>query len=323
MLKRLVNEAHFALNIETAGPLLIKSGHATLTGPDMTPVLTFRHGGPQVFIPGSSLKGIFRSHMEKVIRTLRPDDIVVADPFQRQNQPDQSCSAWFDQRKRAHEDLDNATVYADSDPIARLFGSTYFIGRASIGDAYLFDSEQETYLTGRQLPTELRDGVGIDRLTGGQSHGALFNLAVVSSNTIFRTEVSLRNFECWQLGALLLVVQDIQDGLIRLGSGTSRGLGAVTGSVTEVVIHHIGPTPARDAASMWGLGRFLGDSSYGTQPDDSLTLDPAPPQTQRGIRTVQVCTGDTLHALTQHAVQEFVRRIQAFPAYKSRERSGQ
>src|SRR5262249_35684280 len=138
MLKRLTNEARFALNIETTGPLLIKSGHATLTGPDMTPVITFRHGGPQYYIPGSSLKGVFRSHLEKVIRTLRPDDVMVADPFQRANQADQACGAWFEQRKRANEVLDNATVYADSDPASRLFGSTFFIGRISIGDGYMF-----------------------------------------------------------------------------------------------------------------------------------------------------------------------------------------
>jgi CRISPR-associated RAMP protein (TIGR02581 family) len=316
MLKRLVNEARLSLTIETTGPLLIKSGYATLTGPDMTPVLTFRNGASQVYIPGSSLKGVFRSHIEKVIRTLRPTEIVVADPFKKDDEPDQACSTWFQQRKQK-ETLDNETVYADSDPISRLFGSTFFIGRVSIGDAYLIDDSDRS----KRLPTEPRDGVSIDRLTGGAASGALFNLEVVTTGTVFRTEILLRNFECWQLGAILLVVQDIHDELIRLGSGTSRGLGAVKGNVEHVSIHHLGPTPERSQTTIWGLGRFLGeDSAYGTQADDTLTLTVPPMSSHRGIRAVQTFTHDSLVALQHLAVQEFVQRMSVFPAYKSRQR---
>jgi len=323
MLKRLVNEARFSLIIETKGPLLIQSGHATLTGPNMTPVLTYRLGGSQVYIPGSSLKGVFRSHLEKVMRTLRPDDVIVADPFKRADEPDQSCGAWFMQRKQAGEQLDNATIYADSDPVSRLFGSTSFIGRISIGDGYLFDPEQARYLRGKQLPTELRDGVGIDRLTGGQSHGALFNLSAVTSSTVFRTDVLIRNFECWQLGAILLVVQDMQDELIRLGSGTSRGLGAVVGAVEQLDIHHIGPTPSREDREIWGLGHFIGESSpYGTYADDSLKLDMAPSEARRGIRQVLSFTAketqESLEHLIERAIEEFIRRIDVYPVYKHR-----
>jgi hypothetical protein len=49
MLKKLVNEAYCTLRITTTGPLLIKSGQATISGPDMTPVLTLRNGRQEVF----------------------------------------------------------------------------------------------------------------------------------------------------------------------------------------------------------------------------------------------------------------------------------
>ena len=39
MLKQLKNEAFCTLRITTTGPLLIKSGYASVSGPDMTPVL--------------------------------------------------------------------------------------------------------------------------------------------------------------------------------------------------------------------------------------------------------------------------------------------
>ena len=48
MLKKIVNEAFFTLRITTTGPLLVKSGHASVSGPDMTPVLTWRNGKQEV-----------------------------------------------------------------------------------------------------------------------------------------------------------------------------------------------------------------------------------------------------------------------------------
>ena len=51
MLKKLINEAYFTLRITTTGPMLIKSGYASVSGPDITPVLTFRNGQQEVFLP--------------------------------------------------------------------------------------------------------------------------------------------------------------------------------------------------------------------------------------------------------------------------------
>src|SRR5260370_7796044 len=80
MLKKLVNEAFCTLRITTTGPLLVKSGHASISGPDMTPVLTWRNGKQEGFLPGSSLKGVFRSHLEKIVCSLKPR--VVCYPFE-------------------------------------------------------------------------------------------------------------------------------------------------------------------------------------------------------------------------------------------------
>src|SRR6266487_6073720 len=79
MLKKLVNEAYCVLRITTTGPILIKSGYATVSEPDMTPVRTYRNGRLELFLPGSSLKGVFRSHLEKIICSLASQ--VVCNPF--------------------------------------------------------------------------------------------------------------------------------------------------------------------------------------------------------------------------------------------------
>jgi len=299
MLKKLVNEAKFQLTLTTTGPVLIRSGVATSSqgrNPDMTPVQTYRNGQREVFFPGSSLKGVFRSHLEKIGRTL--NEPAICDPF----------GASFCGKKFKDDDPTH-NVYAGSCPVCRLFGSTAFIGRISIGDAYLSDD----YLKrgGNPVPTELRDGVGIDRFTGGASHGAKFDLEAVSSGVDFVTNIYLRNFECWQLGMILQVVRDLEDELIRVGSGTSRGLGGIKGAVEKVEISYPG-LPQKEAKEVWGLGKFLAEQTpnYDTRADDGLFLNAEPPTDPNGIRLTSAYQGETLAELRNKAGQEFVRRIQ-------------
>lgn len=316
MLKRLVNEAHFTLTITTTGPLLIRSGHATITGPDMTPVLTQRNGEWQVYMPGSSLKGVIRSHLEKVSRTLHPNPLVVCDPFLKtkditkngsftpSDYREVSCGDKFEYRsKNKNETINSEIAYRDSCPICRLFGSTEFIGRVSINDAYLVNE-------GTPRPTEQRDGVGIDRLTGGASHGAKFELEVVAAGTTFATDIYLRNFETWQLGMLLLAVQDMQDGLIRIGSGRSRGLGSIKGAVEAVTISYLGKLNGKTPQEIWGLGKFMSgteQNAYGTQANDSITLNLDTVEEQRrGLRLQTTFTQDALTKLQDKAIANFV-----------------
>ncbi len=302
MLKKLVNEAKFNLTITTAGPVLIRSGRATLTGPDMAPVLTYRNGQREVFFPGTSLKGVVRSHLEKVSRTL--NEKVICNPFDKKS----FCGDKLQNRKRRDfkkTSLPNDLAYRESCPICRLFGSTFFTGRISISDAYLVDSK-------RPLPTELRDGVGIDRLTGGAAHGAKFDLEAVSPDVAFATQVYLRNFEVWQLGMVMLAVKDMEDSLIRLGSGTSRGFGNIVGAVGEVTISHMGRQGKRPTTEIRGLGHYLTstDGNYGVKEDDRLLLSSAPEVEQRGIRQRQTFAGEQLTALQEQAMSKFVDRLE-------------
>lgn len=329
MLKQLMNEAFCTLRITTTGPLLIKSGHASVSGPDMTPVLTWRNSRQEVFLPGSSLKGVFRSHLEKIACSLKSR--VVCYPFegneekqadleQRRRDYRDSCGGMFTKiGKRSNEDrkwLEERSdlVYAASCPTCRLFGSTGFIGRIAISDAYLAPNSKEI--------KEQRDGIGIDRLTGGSSHGAKFELEVVSSDVAFETDIHLRNFEIWQLGMLFAVLQDMEDELIRVGSGRSRGLGKVKAEISDkstggrpggFVVSTLRETEEKPE-QLWGLGRWLNDGSYGTWKDDYLVLKPPVEKVPRGIRALRVFGGDDLVNLREAAIVQFVNRIKTWPA---------
>ena len=312
MLKQLLNECRFTLTVHTEGPVLIKSGHPMVLGPDMTPVRTYRNGTMEVYLPGSSLKGVFRSHIEKVIRTLK--DGIVCNPFVRTdpdsendqlvclNYADVSCGNKFELRK--DEELSSKEVYTDSCPACRLFGSTSFIGRVAISDAYLAE--------GSQQKTEQRDGVGIDRFTGGAAGTAKFDLEVVSSGVDFETDIYLRNFEVWQLGILMLIVADLEDGLIRIGSGRSRGLGNVKATLSEVSVNYLGIVNGRPDNEVWGLGKLLGDGSYGTDADDKVTVQEAPIGETRGFRKITIFSDKSLKHLKKSAIETFVTKIQSW-----------
>lgn len=319
MLKALVDEARLRLDITTMGPLLIKTGYATIIGADMAPVQTYRNGQPEVYLPGSSLKGVFRSHIEKVINSIRPQ--TACNPLlARPNDKDDrqlyrvACGSFFNDK------MPREKVYADSCPTCRLFGSTSFGSRIAIEDAYLPKNS-----VGKASLIEHRDGIAIDRLTGGTGGGAKFDLEVVTEGTTFTTDIRLRNFEIWQLGMLFAIIQDMEDELVRLGSGRSRGLGKVKASINEQAVgSHLGgvmlstPRTGKNEepdGELWGLGRWLGKEAeiYGTRSDDLLRLSPPVTHTPGGVRYTRAFKGETLRTLKVQSIEAFVNQMQAWP----------
>jgi CRISPR-associated RAMP protein (TIGR02581 family) len=354
MLKKIMNEAFLTVRITTTGPLLVKSGIATVGEANATPVLTFRNDRQEVFIPGSSLKGVFRSHVERVVGSLKTHVICYPFPAEGNNEADQeqrrrdyreSCGEMFNKIAKKDDDgkgkqrtkrLDarKDLIYAASCPTCRLFGSTSFIGRIAINDAYLTPDMRDIKVS------ELRDGVGIDRLTGGASHRAKFDLEVVTTGVVFETDIHLRNFELWQLGMLFIVLQDMEDGLIPLGSGRSRGLGKVKAEIVDgVVLSTIRGSEATESADqLWGLGKWLDDGSgrslendnllglsfpgngdYGTWRDDLLTLNSGVKYDQelQKIRQQRVFkdtdTDKALASLRAGTIEQFIRRMKEWP----------
>lgn len=232
MLKKLVNQAILDIKIIPLDPLLIKSGQATVGGVDMSFVRTYRFGEKeQPYIPGSSLKGVLRSYSEKICRSLRDQPVPVCLPYLKPGKEEAretgqaSCGLRFEKYKKDNDikTIATDTVYRLSCPICRLFGSHGFIGRLATSDAYLVDPPGVL---------EIRDGVALDRFTGGAAPGAKYDLEVLTRGN-FATSVEVKNFERWQLGLLALVLRDMEEELVRLGFGKSRGLGRIKAEITR------------------------------------------------------------------------------------------
>ncbi len=285
MFKQLLNECIINLQIIPKGPILIKSGVATASGPDMTFVTVFRNGREEVYLPGSSLKGVLRSHAERISRTLNPD--ATCDPFAKKDDEEPSCSARFDVRKDNREKLDPPTAYRDACLICKLFGSTSFAGRLATADAYA---------VGDPPKPRRRDGVGIDRFTGGASSGAKFELEVLTEGT-FGTKLYMRNFELWQLGLVGFLLQDFKDGLIRIGMGKSRGLGNVTCEVKDVRLDFLGPKAPKASngqLNLCGAGSLFSEAeTYGIVSPDEISIPFDGELRSNGVRTTAIFSGDS------------------------------
>jgi CRISPR/Cas system CSM-associated protein Csm3 (group 7 of RAMP superfamily) len=108
--------------------------------------------------------------------------------------------------------------------------------------------------------TETRTGVAIDRILGSVAHGP-FDFEVVTRGA-FATTIQLRNFEVWQLGLLALVLRDLEEGLIPIGFGKSRGLGDVEAKVNLFKVRYpsvVDEVRSNAVHTLYGIGKLATD----------------------------------------------------------------
>lgn len=213
MFRQLINEAIITLEIEVESPLMIGAGNTNVMDPslpDNQVVKRTKNGREEPYIPGSSLKGLFRSRAEQLLAGM---GYQVDEPFNFRSDSNQAKG-------------DGKTVYKASCPVSKLFGSLGMKSRIQFADA---QPNSETIHLG------VRNGVAINRVTGGAKGAALFDVEVVESGT-FVAKITLSNYELYHLSLVMWLIRDLDDGYIKLGSSTSRGLGKVKAKIinTEV-----------------------------------------------------------------------------------------
>lgn len=306
MLKRLLCQLDAELHIKPVDPILIKAGYATVSKSDMPFVRTYRHNKAEVYLPGSSLKGVIRSHAERICRTLKEKSVCL--PYQDYPKGNEtlsedekdgiSCGNRFEIKKKKNDNKPpkNEDVYHYSCPACRMFGSTYFIGRCTISDAYAESPVPEP---------ELRDGVAIDRFTGGAASGAKYDLEVVTKG-LFKTTITLRNFELWQLGLLGLILKDFEDEFIRIGAGKSRGLGRIKGKITGMTLTYFD-----EVNKLRGLAEMVEEKereAYGLYHHVPVSELKLPEPSVSGVRRVYDITGikDDLLKITAPVFNDYI-----------------
>ncbi|MDM8537375.1 RAMP superfamily CRISPR-associated protein [Desulfobacterales bacterium HSG17] len=311
MLKKMINNARINMEIIPIDPLLIKSGQATVGGVDMSFVRTYKYGEKEEpYIPGSSLKGMIRAYGEKICRSLRNHPVPVCLPYvspgkETQGEKHQaSCGLCLDKYKKKYKQdtIPSATIYSLSCPICRIFGSHEFIGRCSASDAYLTESFKAT----GAHALEIRNGVAIDRFTGGAAPGAIYDLEVLTRGE-FSTSIEIRNFERWQLGLLCLIFRDMEQGLVRIGFGKSRGLGRFEARITQFQITSYN-TPIKKITGLAGVCTKEECKAYDFFPEKTQSSTSLPVPVLNGLRQEYDITNTWKDVLNQ-AVEDLVEMI--------------
>ncbi|MDT7924207.1 MAG: CRISPR-associated RAMP protein Csx7 [Chlorobiota bacterium] len=224
------------LRMKTA--LSVGSRASLLPAGSDLPVIKTPEGVP--FIPGSSLKGVVRTYVERVLRTLdgmntqHPEQRLWAcDPLDEKNR----CVT-ADRKKEllaeAGEDDARFTglIWQHSCTACRLFGSPWLASRVAFQDAMLANRESLLRLT------EVRDGVGIDRDLGSAKAGIKYDFETVPAGAEFRITIVVENAEEWEAGLLLLALKAIEKGELPIGGKTTRGPG--WGELVDLEVQHIG-----------------------------------------------------------------------------------
>ncbi len=284
MLRKWFCQAEITIEIHPVDPVLVKSGYATFSGPDMVPVQTLRDGEETFYLPGTSLKGVLRSHLERICRSLKEGVTCLPYYFDAkkdaQNVPVASEQGAISCGKRLEGDRTTAEIYRLSCPACRVFGSLKFKGRAGLSDAYALPDHKPV--------REDRNNVCIDRFTGGVAQGP-FDMTVLVGG-VYRTTLQITNFELWQLAGIHFLLADLEDGLLSVGSGQSRGLGRVEGKATSYRLTYLQKPPR-----LCGLFQFATAEerqAYGLSAEPGNLPELPSPKSSRGLRTVYDVTGE-------------------------------
>ncbi len=250
------------LTLETALHVGTGRGVSPLTD---SPILRDAAGRP--LIPGSSMKGAFRSTVERIVPNLSGyHSCALDDNAINCLSPQQSSLGEGYRLLRSYlggtiptepaeddEDGQNAKAALEKfghpdwagHPITeeqllrlldeqlcdtcKLFGSPYLASKAHFYDLPV---RADAWLE----VTEIRDGVGIDRDSERAVEQIKFDFEVVPSETVFDFGLVVENPTPRDLGLLAVGLSEFSQGMVRLGGIRSRGLGACRLALEDVQI---------------------------------------------------------------------------------------
>ena len=304
MFHRFLNDIRFKIQIRPDGPILVKAGVDASGKAQMNFVRTMRGGRQQVYLPGSSLKGALRAHAESIARTLRGDS--VCNPFNTHyRKKGENNSPWglpncYDTMSEGSKNLTPTDRFRFSCPACQLFGSLISAGHFSASDGYLLEPESTA-------DPEIRDGVAIDRFSGGTYKSGKFQFEALSDG-IFEATLILHNVAWWQVSWIALVLRDMCDGMLPIGMGTSRGLGRIQTSIEKMTIDLVGFEDDEMIPAIAEM--FEGAEAYGFDQEDPLIVPDGLVWENRGIRRRLTLEKDRIPPFLTDLYPLFVRRVQ-------------
>ena len=212
----LINEIIIDMKILPKSPLLIKSSEDD--GKNEIHWLT-RNKIP--YIPGSSLKGLFREKYTSIYYDhLKKESNKLAEVAMYEDLFDKHQEMMEEKvDKEGENGIKREDVYKESLEVERLFGSKVLRGRFWSQDALC---ETEIIYERNITP--------IDRFTSG----AVVPLIFQYTESPFNFEMRIKNINNEEFKTLLFVIRDSQNGEIRIGNSKTRGFGEIEFEINDL-----------------------------------------------------------------------------------------
>lgn len=168
----------------------------------------------EIFIPGSTLKGLFREKFNKIY------------DIKKENEAD------FKEKNKNHKEVDNLFGWTEGEEAQK--------GRIFIEDAYLEKEELRKNFYLKNIDEALREVIikrditPIDQFTGK----AVVPLNYECTMEKFETELIINNISLEEMKNIYFILRDSHLGEIRLGNSKTRGFGQVKFNIKSMVIEN-------------------------------------------------------------------------------------
>jgi len=238
--------------LQAQGPLLTNDVTVSgIYGFDHAPLLAQWGDWRNPVLTGAGLRGVLRSHAERIARTLATRIAEGKEEFlnrcpacspveSRPDAPLASCDALLRKGKVPSDEIVDESRLCLA---CRLFGSTRRGSRLIVEDAPYHSAD------GKPPRLKMLDFLAIDRFTGGGAEGLKFD-ALALWKPAFTLRLHLDNPEPWELGWLALVLRDLADGWLRVGFGAAKGFGQVILQDWRVTLGYLTPDDAPEVAEL-------------------------------------------------------------------------
>jgi len=205
------------------------------------------------FVPGSSLKGVFRSTAERLAEFVGMTACLLEPHAQCVTADQKKGEAARKQIKDATGAAVDGLVAANACDICRFFGGPLAAGRISFTDAVIDPASWP----GR---VEVRDGVGLDRDSRTAVERIKFNFEVVPAGARFRIRIVAENATNQERALLWAVLLEWSRGF-KLGGMTSRGLGDVVLEDVKAQEYDLTTVAGRRALVLGDPGKTIDEAS--------------------------------------------------------------
>jgi len=245
----ILREAVFEGYLVADSPLRIGVGReAPLGSAAHLAVLRIKLNGKLVpYIPGSSLKGVFRS---TAILLANQKGLTVCSGLSEQTCMDREYQNLNDRGterktllKKIQMEMDEGNVinairlfHERACLLCKVFGAPSFRGHAEFCDSYPVNENGDV----QDVPVGVRAGIAINRRTGAVRQ--YYRVEYVEPGARFKFSIRTTNLPNYALGLLAKVVRMLNDGWVRIGGFKTRGFGEVRVETEGLRFTASGPT---------------------------------------------------------------------------------